>query len=133
MRMQSVPQIEVVLIDSGESPTGVGEVSVPAAAPALTNAIFALTGTGSAGSPSPRPSESSEKGHPMPDVTITPTEDGLCQVSGPFRLTDVNGREIPHPDPVNLCGCGQSANAGTIVVRQPRGSRCSCCQSPTGG
>lgn len=45
MRMQSVPQIEVLLIDSGESPTGVGEVSVPTAAPALTNAIFALTGT----------------------------------------------------------------------------------------
>jgi isoquinoline 1-oxidoreductase beta subunit len=45
MRMQSVPQIEVVLIESGESPTGVGEVSVPTAAPALTNAIFAATGT----------------------------------------------------------------------------------------
>jgi len=45
MRMQSVPQIEVVLIESGESPTGAGEVSVPTAAPALTNAIFTLTGT----------------------------------------------------------------------------------------
>jgi isoquinoline 1-oxidoreductase beta subunit len=45
MRMQSVPQIEVLLIESGEPPTGVGEVSVPTAAPALTNAIFALTGT----------------------------------------------------------------------------------------
>ncbi len=45
MRMQSVPEIDVVLIDSGEPPTGVGEVSVPTAAPALTNAIFALTGT----------------------------------------------------------------------------------------
>jgi isoquinoline 1-oxidoreductase beta subunit len=45
MRMQSVPQIEVLLIESGESPTGVGEVSVPTAAPALTNAIFAATGT----------------------------------------------------------------------------------------
>jgi isoquinoline 1-oxidoreductase subunit beta len=45
MRMQSVPQIEVFLIESGEPPTGVGEVSVPTAAPALTNAIFALTGT----------------------------------------------------------------------------------------
>jgi len=40
-----VPQIEVLLIESGEPPTGVGEVSVPTAAPALTNAIFALTGT----------------------------------------------------------------------------------------
>jgi isoquinoline 1-oxidoreductase beta subunit len=45
MRMQSVPQIDVLLIESGEPPTGVGEVSVPTAAPALTNAIFALTGT----------------------------------------------------------------------------------------
>jgi isoquinoline 1-oxidoreductase beta subunit len=45
MRMQSVPQIDVFLIESGEPPSGVGEVSVPTAAPALTNAIFALTGT----------------------------------------------------------------------------------------
>ena len=45
MRMQSVPRIDVLLIDSAESPTGVGEVSVPTAAPALTNAIAALTGT----------------------------------------------------------------------------------------
>ena len=45
MRMQSVPRIEVVLIESDEPPTGVGEVSVPTASPALTNAIFALTGT----------------------------------------------------------------------------------------
>jgi isoquinoline 1-oxidoreductase beta subunit len=45
MRMQSVPQIEVHLIESAEPPTGVGEVSVPTAAPALTNAIAALTGT----------------------------------------------------------------------------------------
>jgi isoquinoline 1-oxidoreductase beta subunit len=45
MRMQSVPEIEVHLIESGEPPTGVGEVSVPTAAPALTNAIAALTGT----------------------------------------------------------------------------------------
>ncbi|WP_210583550.1 molybdopterin cofactor-binding domain-containing protein [Streptomyces sp. GESEQ-35] len=45
MRMQSVPRIDVHLIESGEPPTGVGEVSVPTAAPALTNAIAALTGT----------------------------------------------------------------------------------------
>ena len=45
MRMQSTPQIDVLLIESGEPPTGVGEVSVPTAAPALTNAIAALTGT----------------------------------------------------------------------------------------
>jgi isoquinoline 1-oxidoreductase beta subunit len=45
MRMQSVPRIEVLLIESGEPPTGVGEVSVPTAASALTSAIAALTGT----------------------------------------------------------------------------------------
>jgi isoquinoline 1-oxidoreductase subunit beta len=45
MRMQSVPQIDVLLIESGEPPTGVGEVSVPTAAPALTSAIAVLTGT----------------------------------------------------------------------------------------
>jgi isoquinoline 1-oxidoreductase subunit beta len=45
MRIQSVPQIDVHLIESHEPPTGVGEVSVPTTAPALTNAIAALTGT----------------------------------------------------------------------------------------
>jgi isoquinoline 1-oxidoreductase subunit beta len=45
VRMRSVPVIEVHLIDSTELPTGVGEVSVPSAAPALANAIAALTGT----------------------------------------------------------------------------------------
>jgi isoquinoline 1-oxidoreductase beta subunit len=45
VRMRSVPSIEVHLIDSTAPPTGVGEVSVPSAAPALTNAIAALTGT----------------------------------------------------------------------------------------
>jgi isoquinoline 1-oxidoreductase subunit beta len=45
MRMRSVPQIEVHLIESAEPPTGVGEVSVPSVAPALANAIAALTGT----------------------------------------------------------------------------------------
>jgi len=45
MRMQSMPAIEVHLIDSGELPSGVGEVSVPTTAPALANAIAALTGT----------------------------------------------------------------------------------------
>ena len=45
MRMRSVPRIEVHLIESTEPPTGVGEVSVPSVAPALANAIAALTGT----------------------------------------------------------------------------------------
>jgi isoquinoline 1-oxidoreductase beta subunit len=45
MRMRSVPQMEVHLIESAEPPTGVGEISVPSVAPALANAIAALTGT----------------------------------------------------------------------------------------
>src|SRR4051794_4216225 len=45
VRMRSVPQIEVHLIASAEKPTGVGEVAVPSVAPALANAIAALTGT----------------------------------------------------------------------------------------
>jgi isoquinoline 1-oxidoreductase subunit beta len=45
MRIQSTPSIEVHLIDSDEPPTGVGEVSVPTTAPAVVNAIAALTGT----------------------------------------------------------------------------------------
>src|ERR1700745_279062 len=45
MRMRSVPKIEVHLIDSTEPPNGIGEISVPSVAPALANAIAALTGT----------------------------------------------------------------------------------------
>jgi CDGSH-type Zn-finger protein len=46
----------------------------------------------------------------MPDVTITPSEDGPYIVSGPVRLTDVDGREIEHPDQMALCRCGHSGN-----------------------
>jgi isoquinoline 1-oxidoreductase beta subunit len=45
LRMRSVPHIEIHLIEATEPPTGVGEVSVPSVAPALANAIAALTGT----------------------------------------------------------------------------------------
>jgi isoquinoline 1-oxidoreductase beta subunit len=44
-RMRSVPRMEVHLIESTEKPTGVGEVAVPSVAPALANAIAALTGS----------------------------------------------------------------------------------------
>jgi CDGSH iron-sulfur domain-containing protein 3 len=46
----------------------------------------------------------------MPDVTITPSEDGPYLISGPVLLTDADGREIPHLDQMSLCRCGQSAN-----------------------
>jgi isoquinoline 1-oxidoreductase beta subunit len=44
VRIFETPQIEVHVMPSEESPTGVGEPSVPPVAPALTNAIFAATG-----------------------------------------------------------------------------------------
>ncbi len=43
-RMNEVPPIEVVLVASGASPGGVGEVGTPLVAPAIGNALFALTG-----------------------------------------------------------------------------------------
>ena len=46
----------------------------------------------------------------MADVNITPSENGPYLVSGPVKLTDVDGREIPHPDQMALCRCGHSAN-----------------------
>jgi CDGSH-type Zn-finger protein len=46
----------------------------------------------------------------MPDVTITPSLNGPYLVSGQLRLTDVDGREIPHPDQMALCRCGHSSN-----------------------
>jgi isoquinoline 1-oxidoreductase beta subunit len=44
LRMFESPEIEVHIIPSTESPTGVGEPGVPPVAPALSNAIFAATG-----------------------------------------------------------------------------------------
>src|ERR1700744_1120526 len=46
----------------------------------------------------------------MPDVNITPSEDGPYIVSGPVTLTDVDGRVIEHPDPMAMCRCGHSSN-----------------------
>jgi isoquinoline 1-oxidoreductase beta subunit len=44
LRMFESPEIEVHIVPSSENPTGVGEPGVPPAAPALANAIFAVTG-----------------------------------------------------------------------------------------
>jgi hypothetical protein len=52
------------------------------------------------------------------DVTITPSENGPYLVSGPVRLTDIDGREIPHPDQMasaaaDIPGTSRSATAPT--------------------
>ena len=44
VRMNETPQVEVHLVPSGEKPGGVGEPGTPPIAPAVCNALFALTG-----------------------------------------------------------------------------------------
>lgn len=44
LRMHEAPAVEVVIIDSGEAPTGVGEPGLPPIAPAVANAVYRQTG-----------------------------------------------------------------------------------------
>jgi CO/xanthine dehydrogenase Mo-binding subunit len=44
LRINRAPAIEVILVDSNESPEGLGEMSLPPVAAALGNAIFTATG-----------------------------------------------------------------------------------------
>ena len=44
LRMGEMPQIDVHIVESDEEPGGVGEPGVPPIAPAVANALFALTG-----------------------------------------------------------------------------------------
>lgn len=44
LRMAECPRVEVHIMDSSDSPEGVGEAGVPPIAPAIANALFALTG-----------------------------------------------------------------------------------------
>tara|TARA_B110000444_G_scaffold255972_2_gene291402 strand:- start:278 stop:1057 length:780 start_codon:yes stop_codon:yes gene_type:complete len=44
LRMNESPEIEVVIVDSGTEPTGVGEPGLPPIAPAVANAVFKATG-----------------------------------------------------------------------------------------
>ncbi len=112
VRMRTTPAIEVHVIESNEQPGGVGEVSVPSVAPALANAIAALTGTRIRRLPISRTMKLlPEEGNIQnPDVTITASENGPYLVSGPIKLTDYDGREIDQPYEVHLCRCGQSGN-----------------------
>ena len=44
LRMDESPEIDVVIIDSGTKPTGVGEPGLPPIAPAVANAVYKATG-----------------------------------------------------------------------------------------
>ena len=44
LRMKQMPVIETHIVPSAEAPTGVGEPGLPPVAPAVANALFALTG-----------------------------------------------------------------------------------------
>lgn len=44
LRMNEMPRVEVHLVPGGDRPTGVGEPGTPPIAPAVANALFALTG-----------------------------------------------------------------------------------------
>lgn len=44
LRMNAMPEIEVHIVQSSEYPGGIGEPGVPPIAPAVANALFALTG-----------------------------------------------------------------------------------------
>jgi isoquinoline 1-oxidoreductase beta subunit len=44
MRIHETPQIDIVLLESGAKPGGIGEPATALVAPAVANAIFAATG-----------------------------------------------------------------------------------------
>jgi isoquinoline 1-oxidoreductase beta subunit len=44
LRMNDMPVVEVHIVPSSEPPTGVGEPGLPPIAPAVANAVAALTG-----------------------------------------------------------------------------------------
>jgi isoquinoline 1-oxidoreductase beta subunit len=44
LRIAEAPRVETIIVDSGQAPGGLGEPGVPPVAPAVTNALFVLTG-----------------------------------------------------------------------------------------
>jgi isoquinoline 1-oxidoreductase/isoquinoline 1-oxidoreductase beta subunit len=44
LRMNEAPEVEVIIVQSQDAPTGVGEPGLPPIAPAVANAVFQVTG-----------------------------------------------------------------------------------------
>ena len=44
LKMNEMPKVETYIVESDETPTGIGEMGVPPIAPAVANAVFAATG-----------------------------------------------------------------------------------------
>lgn len=44
LRMNEAPEVEVIIVESSEAPTGVGEPGLPPVAPAVANAVFRASG-----------------------------------------------------------------------------------------
>jgi isoquinoline 1-oxidoreductase beta subunit len=44
LRIRQMPKVETYIVPSSEKPGGIGEAAVGQVMPALTNALFALTG-----------------------------------------------------------------------------------------
>jgi isoquinoline 1-oxidoreductase beta subunit len=44
LRLSEMPQVQVHIVESSEPPSGIGEPGTPPIAPAVANAVFALTG-----------------------------------------------------------------------------------------
>lgn len=44
LRIDAAPEVEVIIVDSDEDPSGIGEPGLPPIAPAVANAVFAATG-----------------------------------------------------------------------------------------
>ena len=44
LRMNEAPEVEVIIVDTDDAPTGVGEPGLPPIAPAVANALYQVTG-----------------------------------------------------------------------------------------
>jgi CO/xanthine dehydrogenase Mo-binding subunit len=44
LRINEAPEVEVIIVDSDQPPSGVGEPGLPPVAPAVANAVYRATG-----------------------------------------------------------------------------------------